>query len=216
MSRNTKLVGLSIPQRTYNKVEKLIKDKDKTRSEFYREMIDVYLDSLNEKPVPTNLSVQEADLAKLLKSYWYLKSKSSLTTIVIGLGVIVNNKGKVLIGARKEKDKWVENLSWVFPGGKMDSLDFSEELKKEIKQETNIDIDVKSIITSRIHPDSGHKSVEIVALYFHCIPKGKNNLKPGGELKELKWINPTDVFKYFTTSTCDDVTKFLTMLEKSR
>jgi hypothetical protein len=42
------------------------------------------------------------------------------------------------------------------------------------------------------------------------------NAKPGGDLKELKWVKPLDVFIYFTTSTSDDVTKFLCMLDKSR
>jgi 8-oxo-dGTP pyrophosphatase MutT (NUDIX family) len=217
MSRNTKLVGLSMPQNTYKKVEKLIKQKDKTRSEFYREMIDVYLTTL-EKDVyelpQTEIPVKEKDLAKILRSYWHLKSKSPLKTIVIGLGIIVNNKSQVLIGARKSEDKWVENLTWVFPGGKMDSLEFTSELKKEIKQETGLDVVVKSIIASRTHPDSGYKSVEIVALYFHCISQGNSKPKPGGDLEKLEWVKPTEVFKYFTTSTCDDVTKFLMTTEK--
>ena len=219
MSRISKVVGVSLPPKIYNKIENIIKKRHKNRSEFYREMIDVYLDSLETKgkqtEIPYNQKVnfEETDLAKILKAYWITKSKSSLQIIIIGLGIIVN-KDKVLIGLRKTKDKWVTNLTWVFPGGKMDSLDFDSELKKLIKIETGLKIKINSIITSRIHPDSGFKTTEIVALYFYCSIKD-GFLKPKGDLVQLKWVKATDVFKYFTTSTCDDVTKFLMAIEKS-
>jgi len=157
----------------------------------------------------------EVNLAKILRTFWNIRSLSKLQTIVIGLGLIVYNN-QVLIGARKNKDKWVENLSWVFPGGKMYSLDFEEELVKAIYKETKIKVKVNSLVTARVHPDSGFKKIQIVALYFYCSPLRKTNLsKPGGDLAELKWIRPTDVFKYFTTSTCDEVTRFLMTIEKS-
>ena len=75
MTRNTKLVGLSIPQNTYKKVEKLIKQRDKTRSEFYREMIDVYLSTLEkdvydligdeiDKEKPVVLDIESIEILK--------------------------------------------------------------------------------------------------------------------------------------------------------
>ena len=121
----------------------------------------------------------------------------------------------MLIGGRKEKDLWVENLTWVFPGGKMNSLDFEKEIKNSIKKETGLKVEVKNLITARIHPDSGFKPVQIVALYFHCKPLSPNIAKPAGDLSQLKWVKSTAVFKYFTTSTCDTVTRFLVTVEKS-
>jgi len=217
MTRISKVVGVSLPPTIYKQLEKIINKKHKTRSEFYREMIDVYLNSLEEKNANYGVNQPnypvETDLAKILKAYWITKSNSPLQIITIGLGVIVDGN-KVLIGARGNKDKWVTNLTWVFPGGKMNSLDFDAELRKEVKEETGLDVKVNSIIASRTHPDSGFKTVEIVALYFYCSVKG-GTIKPGGDLKKLKWVKATDVFKYFTTSTCDDVTKFLMAIEKS-
>jgi 8-oxo-dGTP pyrophosphatase MutT (NUDIX family)/predicted DNA-binding protein len=218
MARKTRVVGFSIPPEIDNKLEKFIKSKHKTRSEFIREMIDVYFSSINGKPdarVEANIELAEGDLAKVLKSYWLLRSQAPLKVITIGLAVIVNKDNKVLIGARKFKDKWVENLSWVFPGGNLDSLDFSRDVQNEVKQETGLDVKVNSLVASRIHPDSGFKSLQINALYFYCSPISDKKLRPGGDLKSLKWVSPTDVFKYFTTSTCDEVTKFLTTIQKS-
>lgn len=217
MLRKSKIVGLSLPAAVYNNLEKLIRKKHKTRSEFYREMIDVYLGSLKSDLPPSGITdIRETDLAKILEAYWLLKSKSPLKIIVIGLAIIVNKDAKVLIGARKKKDPFVENLTWVFPGGNMDSLEFVDELKKEIKQETNLEVKVNNLIHSRIHPDSGFKNVQIVALYFHCETIGISKVKSGGDLAKLKWVRPSEVFKYFTTSTSDEVTKFLYTLEKSK
>lgn len=218
MARKTRVVGFSIPPEIDNKLERFIKSKHKTRSEFIREMIDVYFNSINTKseaPSEPKMELTEGDLAKVLKSYWLLRSQAPLKVITIGLAIIVNKDNNVLIGARKAKDKWVDNLTWVFPGGNLDSLDFSKDVQNEVKQETGLEVKVNSLVASRIHPDSGFKSLQINALYFYCSPISDKKLRPGGDLKSLKWVEPTDVFKYFTTSTCDEVTKFLTTLEKA-
>ena len=216
MARKTRVVGFSIPPEIDNKLEKFIKAKHKTRSEFIREMIDVYFGSVSKSEIKTpEIQVSEEDLAKVLRSYWELKAQTSFKIITIGLAIVVNKEGKVLIGARKAKDKWVENLTWVFPGGNLETLDFAQDVANEVKQECGIDVKINSLVASRIHPDSGFKNLQISALYFYCSPIGDKKLKPGGDLKELRWVKPTEVFKYFTTSTCDDVTKFLTTIEKS-
>ena len=209
------MIGFSIPPELNKKFESVTKRKHKTKSEFFREVLDAYFKTVDSAVFRKGkFNPKEADLAKILKSYWSLRSSGGLKTIVIGLGVVVKN-GRVLIGGRKEKDEWVENLTWVFPGGKMDSLDFEESIQSEVKKETGLKVKVENLVAARIHPDSGFKSVQIVALYFHCSPISDRKEKPGGDLSQLKWVRPTDVFKYFTTSTCDEVTKFLVTLEKS-
>ena len=219
MSRTTKVVGFSVPPEIYKRLEKLIKVKHQTRSEFIREMFDVYLQTLEEKSdkkeAIEKLDLRDSDFSNILKAFWRLKARSDIKIITIGLAVIVNQQNKVLIAARRGKDRYVENLTWVFPGGNLDSLDFDREVQKEVQQEANLEIKVNSLIAARVHPDSTYKDVQIVALYFHCTPVDSKSPKAGGEIKELKWVEPLDVFKYFTTSTCDDVTKFLTAIQKS-
>lgn len=216
MSRKTKVVGFSLPPEIYQKLEKAIKIKHKTRSEFIREMIDVYFETVTSQTSQNidAINIDEGDLAKILKSYWLLRSKTKLKVVPIGLAIIVNDKERVLIGARKNKDLWVENLTWVFPGGKLKSLNFEEEIRKTVKRETGISVNVKGLVASRTYPDSGFKPVSIVGLYFYCTTNKEQSVKPGGDLSQLKWVRPTEVFKYFTTSTCDEVTKFLTTIEK--
>ncbi len=209
MSRKTKIVGLSLPPEINTQVEEHLKKTHKTRSEFFREMIGRYFnaETLGE---PT-----EYDLASYLRGYWDLKSSVDIKVIPIVLPIITNDKGEVLIGEREEKDEWVQNLTWVFPGGELECIEIEEEVKKITKNTTNLDVKVKQLIAARNHPGSGFKKAQIVALYFHCTVEGRRKIKAGGSINKLKWVKPLDVFKYFTTSTCDEVTKFLTMIEKS-
>jgi len=212
--RKTKVVGFSIPPELHKKFEAIIKKGYKTKSEFFREVLDVYFRTLNSAiPLGSRVKLEEPDLAKALKIYWDLRSLGNVETIIIGLGLVVRN-GKILIGRRIEKDKWVENLTWVFPGGRMDSLNFEKEIKKEVKRKTGLEVKVNSLVAARVHPDAGFKTAQVVALYFQCTPLSDNKVKPGEKMSELKWVKPTDVFKHFTTSTCDEVTKFLIVLEK--
>lgn len=204
--RKTKILGFSVPGEIKKKFEELSLAKNQTKSEFFRELLDVYLRGIER-------SGGERDLARILGLYWKVKSSLPIKTLVIGLAIIVDQR-KVLIGARKEKDEWVENLTWVFPGGKFESLNFELEMERKVKEETGMEVRVKNLIASRIHPDSGFKPIQIIALYFHCEPVKRNGLRPGGDLKKLKWVKPLGVFKYFTTSTCDEVTKFLAAVEK--
>ncbi|MFH1473820.1 MAG: NUDIX hydrolase [Candidatus Aenigmatarchaeota archaeon] len=130
--------------------------------------------------------------------------------MVVGLAIIHKN-GNVLIGNRKEKDKFVEHLTWVFPGGKLESLDFEREIKEIAKRETGLDIDVKRIIAARIMPES---SINAVIVYFECTGKGIE--RAGGGLKELKWVPATSVCNYFTTSVMTEIMDFLKNIENNK
>ena len=69
MVRRTKIIAFSLLPEINQKVESLLKDKHKTRSEFFRELIDLYFKVSQSYPT----SLPEADLAKILKSYWDFK-----------------------------------------------------------------------------------------------------------------------------------------------
>lgn len=192
---------MSVPPEVNEEFEAALKEKNQTKSEFFRDMFRSY--KLSQEN-PESLSMDEA-----LKAYWNARSSSTEKIILITLGIIVRD-GKVLIGARTGKDRWIDNLTWVFPGGEIRSLDFAEETKREVKEETGLDVDVHTLVSSRIHPDSGLKPVHIVAFYFYCTPTdSKAKPVPTGELSEFKWVRPQDIFTYFTGSTSDEVTRFL-------
>lgn len=203
-------MGFSLPPEIYQKIENLLKTSHKTKSEFMRQVIDSYL-STAQKAIQTSpseeLQVSTEDVNKILKLYYQLIGGQKKKTIVAGLGIIAK-EGKVLIGQRKEKDHFVKELTWVFPGGKFESLDFEGELVKKIKEETGLVVYVNQLIHARQIPDSPEKKVKIIALYYYCTPvSGKETA--GGDLKKLAWVEPTKVFHYFTTSTADEVVSFL-------
>jgi len=133
-----------------------------------------------------------------------------MDVLTVGLAIIHKN-GNVLIGCRKEKDEFVEHLTWVFPGGKLESLNFEKEIKKLAKEETGLDINFNKIIAVRKTPDA---KINIILIYFDCVSKGIE--KPGGDLKELKWVPATSVCKYFTTSVMNEVMIFLKEIEDKK
>jgi len=210
MARKTKIMGFSLPPEIYQEIENLLKTSHKTKSEFMRQVIESYFSVAQKTLVqsPKNkLDIDQSDANKILKLYYQLIGNHQKDTIVVGLGIIIK-EGKVLIGQRKEKDPYVKELTWVFPGGKFDSLNFEEELTAKIKEETWLSVYVNQLIHARLIPDSPEKKVKIIAIYYHCTPvSGKENA--GGDLKKLSWVEPTKVFHYFTTSTADEVVSFL-------
>ena len=185
MARKTKIMGFSLPPEIYQEIENLLKTSHKTKSEFMRQVIESYLSVAQKTLVqsPKNkLDIDQSDANKILKLYYQLIGNHQKDTIVVGLGIIIK-EGKVLIGQRKEKDPYVKELTWVFPGGKFDSLNFEEELTAKIKEETWLSVYVNQLIHARLIPDSPEKKVKIIAIYYHCTPvSGKENA--GGDLKK--------------------------------
>ena len=203
-------MGFSLPPEIYQEIENLLKTSHKTKSEFMRQVIESYLSVAQKTLVqsPKNkLDIDQSDANKILKLYYQLIGNHQKDTLVVGLGIIIK-EGKVLIGQRKEKDPYVKELTWVFPGGKFESLDFERELIRTIKEETKLDVYVNQLVHARLIPDSPEKKVKIIALYYHCTPvSGQEHA--GGDLKKLEWVEPMKIFHYFTTSTADEVVSFL-------
>jgi len=128
--------------------------------------------------------------------------------ITCGLAIIDGGNGNIIIGEKEKKDLYVENLSWVFPAGRLESLNFEDELKKIIKEKVDLDIYVEDIVYARLIPDIHRDDVRVMALYFYCrLKEGTGETKKG--FKEVKWIPATQIFKYFATSTADEVVKVL-------
>lgn len=92
---------------------------------------------------------------------------------------IILNKGKVLIGKIKsEKIEEYGGLPYVFPCESVqDKSTVEEELVKEVKRQTDLDIKIMGKIGERVHPSTNNYSY-----YFHC------ELSP-----EQKMIVPIDI-----------------------
>jgi ADP-ribose pyrophosphatase YjhB (NUDIX family) len=120
---------------------------------------------------------------------------------------IVHNDRKILIG-RREKDPYVKELSWSFPGGRPAYDDDLENyLKHEIKIKTGLDVDVKRIIFAKTYPEKR----EFLFIYYYCEAVGGKE-KAGEKFVEIKWVKPIDVKKYFTTYLHPELMDFLKQL----
>jgi 8-oxo-dGTP diphosphatase len=127
----------------------------------------------------------------------------------IGVGVVVNKAGKVLIlkRVRTEHGSDQSTLTWVFPGGKLDGSEtFEEAVVREVLFETGYKIKVISKISERDHPQLG-----VHIKYFAC-EMAELTTKPIQEIHEVetvKWVEPTQLSEYFTTDLDSSVAKFL-------
>ena len=120
------------------------------------------------------------------------------------LGIVYDEKKKKILIGRRENDPYFPKLSWCFPGGRPGySKDLEFYLKKEIKKKTNLDVKVERIVFAKTYPEN-HK---FLSIYYFCkVVAGKEKAKE--KLVEIKWIKPTQVKKYFTTSLHPEVSNF--------
>ena len=112
---------------------------------------------------------------------------------VIVLGIIFNPKTKKILIGRRENDPHVPKLKWTPPGGRVshgDDLEIS--LKIKIKEQTGLEVENLGHIFSMIPKE---KENFILILHLCEVVKGKE--KVGGNLKEIKWVNPEELDNYF-------------------
>ena len=115
---------------------------------------------------------------------------------VVLLGIVFDPKRKKILIGRRDKDPYVPNLSWGFPGGRLNNKeDVEESLKKTIKNKTNLKVENLGSVFSRVFPDKNN----FFLVYFLCEAVGGKE-KAGAGFKELKWVSPEELQKYFTTS----------------
>lgn len=115
---------------------------------------------------------------------------------VILLAVIFDPaKKKILIG-RRENDPYVPELTWCFPGGRLElGKDPDQVLKKKVKEKTGLNVKNLGAIFTKTYPEKE----DLVAIYFLCEAVG-GKAKASDDFKELKWVNPEEIEKHFTTS----------------
>ncbi|MFH1331894.1 MAG: NUDIX domain-containing protein [archaeon] len=125
------------------------------------------------------------------------------------LGVVYDTVNRKILIVRRENDPYIKELSWCFPGGRPDydgNLEFY--LKKEIKVKTGLDVDAKKVVFAKTYPEKR----EFLSIYYYCeLIGGKEKLdKP---FVEFKWVKPTEVKNYFTTSLHPSLFKYLKTLD---
>jgi len=112
------------------------------------------------------------------------------------LGILYNPKTKKILIGKRENDPYIKELSWGFPGGRPTyNEELEEGLKREIKRKTGLEVESLGVIFAKTYPEKR----EFLTFYYLCkIVGGK--AKAGEKFVEVKWVNPEELEKYFTTS----------------
>lgn len=125
------------------------------------------------------------------------------------LGIIYDPQAKKILIGKRENDPYMKELSWVFPGGRPTYVgDLEDNLKEIIKNKTGHDVGVKEIVFAKTYPEKR----EFLSVYFYCVSSGRE-AKKGKDFSELKWVKPTEVQNYFTTSLHPKLLEYLKALE---
>ncbi|MDP2736617.1 MAG: NUDIX domain-containing protein [bacterium] len=125
------------------------------------------------------------------------------------LGIIYNPETKMILIGRRESDSNIKELTWSFPGGGPSyENDLEDSLKLEVKGKTGLDVEVKKVVFAKTYPEKR----EFLSIYYLCESKGGNE-QANGRFVEIKWVKPTEVKKYFTTSLHPVLFEYLKSLE---
>lgn len=103
---------------------------------------------------------------------------------------IIEKDGKFLIAKRKT-GKCI-GAKWEFPGGKLEVGETLKEcLKRELKEELNIDVEVKEFFASSCF-SCDDRNIELLA-YRVLYLSGDIQLN---DHEEIKWVNPGELMSY--------------------
>ncbi len=129
--------------------------------------------------------------------------------LVNALGIVYDPKTKKILIGKRENDPHIKELSWTFPGGRPAyEEDLEYYLKLEIKKKTGLDVEIKKVIFAKTYPEKR----EFLSIYYYCkVINGES--EAGEKFGELKWVKPTEVKKYFTTSLHPELFNYLKTLE---
>ena len=120
---------------------------------------------------------------------------------ILNLGVIVNDRGKVLLIKRvkKEKGRGGSILTWAFPGGRQDlNEDRKEYIGREVLEETGYKIKPITEISMRSHPQ-----FPVFIVYYLCklvSPEPVAKPKQSYEVSEVRWVEPKGIKRLIRTN----------------
>jgi len=104
--------------------------------------------------------------------------------------IILNKNNQILILKRDKNDKYSPSL-WCVPGGRVEKESFEECIKKEVKEETNLEIKELNFFKSYFR-DEGNFYYQPVYFYGKTVGEIKLNY----EHEEYKWISKEELDNY--------------------
>jgi 8-oxo-dGTP diphosphatase len=116
---------------------------------------------------------------------------------------IVNKDDKVLMVKRAKKEG---DLLWVFPGGKIEDGETSEEAcTREVYEETGLNVSVIGLIGERVHPNTGVK-----IFYYLCqYESGEIRILDENEILEIVFKTKEEFERDVKTDIFEPVKKYI-------
>lgn len=162
---------------------------------------------LKYSPIENSQKYQELNkyIDKKLENFEKSYSIKTMAPVIAADALIVNKKGELLLGQKKEEFSKPGN-PWILPGGRIDPEESIEEgLIREIKEETNVSVKEKDILLlkSRL-TDTEFEKVNRVhkerfLLNTYLVKLDRNpRVSPGDDIGKLKWVDIEDVKKLNT------------------
>lgn len=104
--------------------------------------------------------------------------------------IIENNDGDILIAKRNSKKS--QGGLWEFPGGKIEKNESADDaIKREIKEELNIDIEINKWLIEKRH-EYPEKTINLIL----CSAKWIGGELDLSEHEDSKWIKKEDIFNF--------------------
>ena len=131
-----------------------------------------------------------------------------MKTIIVTAGVVIERE-KVLVTQRKEDSS--QGLLWEFPGGKVkEGEEPREALRRELKEELDIEVEVGMIFEAVCHPYPEYP----ILLLTYCCRIDKGFPTPLG-CRDLRWVDPSNIEALAMPPADDVIRKHLASLEES-
>jgi 8-oxo-dGTP diphosphatase len=120
---------------------------------------------------------------------------------IVGVGAVIIRNGKILLakrGSEPGKNKWS------IPGGLVELGETAKETTvREVKEETNLDVEVQSLIdvVDNLETDTrGRLHYHFIIIDFLANVK-RGRLRAGSDIVDARWVPLTEVGEYDLTKT---------------
>lgn len=136
--------------------------------------------------------------------------RKGIDFIGVGVGALIfNNEGKIFLAKRGPKAR-NESGKWDFPGG---SVEFGEKLedaiKREIKEEFDIDIEVLELLEVCNHIIPEEKQHWVSPAFIARIVSGEPKIMEQGKNEEIGWFSIGKIPKPLTKSSGQNYEAYL-------